>query len=349
MDLSNAGCYFEYLARSFWFGLRFSLLEGGSRLSPLISGPVASVALLVCGFGPLGLFELRGSTTVAITVRPNPLTGLFFPFDNGLGRGKWLPAEQAEAAKTLGYDGISYNYVETRPELIDTWRQELGIRGLQLIALYVGIHWPKQDGARPWESLREPIRRLRGTNTILWAPIWGRAHTDLDDTVAVAFLNEIADWCEEAQIKLCLYPHGNSYTNTSEDCLRLARMVGRPHVVGASINLHHERIGGNSERLVLLPQEMKEYLFLVSINGATERGGSILPLGRGDFDVYPFVRALYQVGYAGPIGVQCFNRGGDIRENLANDIRVWREWGERLLREAPNSRPLYPGSTAESI
>jgi len=34
----------------------------------------------------------------------------FFVFDNGVGRGKWTPEEQAKTLKELGYDGISYNY-----------------------------------------------------------------------------------------------------------------------------------------------------------------------------------------------------------------------------------------------
>lgn len=34
----------------------------------------------------------------------------FFAFDNGVGRGVWAPAVQAETVKRLGYDGIHYNY-----------------------------------------------------------------------------------------------------------------------------------------------------------------------------------------------------------------------------------------------
>ena len=33
----------------------------------------------------------------------------FFAFDNGVGRGKWPPAQQAKVLKELGYVGISYN------------------------------------------------------------------------------------------------------------------------------------------------------------------------------------------------------------------------------------------------
>jgi len=298
-------------------------------MKPVMQYGWIAVAAMVLGSlaGPVPAAESQG------------LTNLFFPFDSGVGRGKWTPAEQAQCAKEMGFDGIGYNYIKEKPELLDQWRKELGQRGRKLIDIYVAIPWPKKPGERGWDYLREPIRKLKGTQTVLWAPIWGRQHTDLDDAVAVKILNEIADWCQESGIRLCLYAHLNAYTDTADDCLRLARKVGRPGVVGVSINLAHERPGGNSERLVQFPREMAPYLMMVSINGSDRQKGGILPLGQGDFDIYPFLKALDDIGYQGPIGIQCFQRQGDIRENLANDMKQWRQWNARLAKEPKPARP----------
>jgi hypothetical protein len=46
-------------------------------------------------------------------VSTSRLTNAFFAFDNGVGREqKWLPAQQADTLKSLGYDGIGYTGTE---------------------------------------------------------------------------------------------------------------------------------------------------------------------------------------------------------------------------------------------
>ena len=38
----------------------------------------------------------------------------FFAFDNGVGRGVWPASKQAATIKSLGYDGIHYNYTNPK-------------------------------------------------------------------------------------------------------------------------------------------------------------------------------------------------------------------------------------------
>ena len=275
------------------------------------------------------------------------LTNVFFPFDSGVGRGKWTPQEQAQCVKDLGFDGIGYNYNEKKPELLDQWLAELHRRGLKLVDIYSGLNFPKKPGARPNDFLRAPIRTLKGTETVLWVPIWGHSHDEPFDDQAVAMINEVADWCQESGIKLCLYAHGGAYTNTADDCLRLAKKVNRPDVVGVSINLLHERSGGNTDRLTQLPAGMGRYLFMVSINGSDPVKGGVQPLGKGGFDVYPFLKALRDAGYNGPIGIQCINRPGDLRQNLVNDMAQWKAWNARLASDpVATTRPATAPAAA---
>jgi sugar phosphate isomerase/epimerase len=72
-------------------------------------------------------------------------------------------------------------------------------------------------------------------------------------------------------------------------------------------------------------------LWAVSINGADEfdqgAGWSryIQPLGKGNFDVGGLLRTLHELGYMGPIDLQCYGIGGDAREHLAQSMVEWKK------------------------
>jgi sugar phosphate isomerase/epimerase len=77
-------------------------------------------------------------------------------------------------------------------------------------------------------------------------------------------------------------------------------------------------------------------LWAVSINGADEFDPKpdwqryIQPLGQGSFDVGTLLKTLKELGYKGPIGLQCFGIGGDTREHLARSMEAWRELSKNL-------------------
>jgi hypothetical protein len=79
-------------------------------------------------------------------------------------------------------------------------------------------------------------------------------------------------------------------------------------------------------------------LWAVSINGADvsdEKPGwdrYIQPLDRGSFDTVAFLTTLDKLGYAGPIGLQCYGIGGDAREHLARSMAAWRKIRGRVER-----------------
>jgi sugar phosphate isomerase/epimerase len=72
-------------------------------------------------------------------------------------------------------------------------------------------------------------------------------------------------------------------------------------------------------------------LWAVSINGADTLDAQpgwnryIQPLDKGDFDVAGFLRTLGELGYTGPVGLQCYGIGGDVREHLARSLAAWRK------------------------
>jgi hypothetical protein len=78
------------------------------------------------------------------------------------------------------------------------------------------------------------------------------------------------------------------------------------------------------------------YLFAVTLNGTTETG-SIETLDRGTFDVYRFLKSLKRNGFKGPIGLQGYGIGGDVRENLRRSMEAWQGFSQRLAVEEAES------------
>lgn len=241
----------------------------------------------------------------------------FFAFDNGVGRGRWSPQQQADILKELGYAGIGYTGTNDLPERLRAFQSE----GLKVFSLYVPCYPGREEPYSP--QLVEALEQLEGTGVMLWLTVQGKT----TDPQAVCVLRELADAAARHGVRIALYPHFGFYVATTRDALRLAKMTDRKNV-GVSINLCHELRSGNGDRLGEMIEEAKSRLFLVSVNGADKEGGwdkLIQPLDRGQFDVRAFLVQLKNAGYAGPIGLQCYNIKGDLRENLKRSMKAWKE------------------------
>ena len=256
---------------------------------------------------------------MALTVNAQAGTFQFFPFDNGVGRGKWTPAQQAQTLKEVGFDGIGYNY--TTPADIDVWQAELKSRGLKLFSIYIDGYPSKAPG------MKEAIAKLKGTDTVIWLKILQNKEKALRDEEVAKTVTEISDMAAEAGLKVVLYGHKGFYVATAEDGLRIAEKVNRPNV-GVTVNLCHELMAGNGDRIDEIIRKAAPRLMMVSINGADKDGkpdGYILTLDRGSFDVAHMLKTLQEVGYKGPVGLQCFSIKGDIRENLVRSLDAWKK------------------------
>ncbi|MCX5682345.1 MAG: TIM barrel protein, partial [Planctomycetota bacterium] len=270
----------------------------------------------------LGIYLVGLAVMAADPGNQGPPAHAFFAFDNGVGRGQWLPPQQARVLKELGYDGISYNETIDITNRLEAFRAA----GLKLFALY--IHGFMDKPVRYEPGLTNAIRLLKGTDTMIWLTI--REMPGQHDAEAAILVREVADLAGESGLRVALYPHIGFYVATAEDALRIADLAGRTNV-GVSVNLCHELMAGNGDRLESIVKACAPRLFLVSINGAdhgTSIEQTIKVLDDGDYDVRGFVSMLDRVGYKGPIGLQCYNLKGDPEANLKRSIMVWRRWGE---------------------
>ena len=150
------------------------------------------------------------------------------------------------------------------------------------------------------------------------------------DPHAVAILREMSDLARESGAQLLLYPHVSSWVERIEDSIRVADKVDHGNV-GVMFNLcHWLRVDKSRDYQPLLKKAMPR-LWAISINGADELdekpGWSryIQPLDKGSFDVGKLLKTLKELGYKGPIGLQCFGIGGDTREHLARSMAAWQK------------------------
>jgi sugar phosphate isomerase/epimerase len=252
-----------------------------------------------------------------------PAASEFFVFDNGVGRGKWTPEQQATTLKSLGYDGISYNYTNNK-DLAD-WLKVCKAHDLKIYGLYVSTSPDNPQHYDP--QFKAAIKMLKGSDTIIWMTLQKPTSKGDHDAEAVKIVREIAGLAAEQGLRVAIYPHFGFCVATAADGLRIAKLSNLPNV-GATLNLCHEFLTGNGGRLDETIKAVASYCTLVSINGLEVAGKTmdklILRLDQGDFDLAGYLKKLRDAGYHGPIGLQCYNVKGDVLENLKADIAAWR-------------------------
>jgi len=250
----------------------------------------------------------------------------FFVLDNGVGRGSWTPEQQAKTLKVLGFDGIGYNY--TKPAALAAWQKAFKEQGLKIYSLYVYTFIDKPQHYDP--AFKEAIKLLKGTDTVIWMTLRQTEVKGDYDEQAVKLVQEIADLAQENGLRVALYGHAGFYVATANDAVRIVKKVNRPNV-GASINLCHEFITKNGDKLDETLKNAAPYLTLVTINGVDAANKKyILRLDEGDFDQAAWIKKLLAAGYKGPVGLQCYSVKGDTAENLKADIAAWHKITEQL-------------------
>jgi len=265
-----------------------------------------------------------------VPVRPR-LNNAFFAFDNGTGRGRLSPQDQVDLLEQLGYDGIGYTGAKGIPPMLEA----LDAKGLKMFSIYVGAR-VGPDGPSFDPNLPRAIKDLKGRQTFIWLTIHGGKPSTPDfDEQAVKVVRQVAELAQQSGLSVVLYPHVGFYVARVEDAVRVVEQVDRPNV-GLAFNLCHWLKVGDEPNMQSRLKQALPHLKLVSINGADHEGGwdrLIQTLDRGEFDVYNFLKTLEQLGYDGPIGLQCYAIKGDVRENLGRSISAWQGFVKRMAAQ----------------
>ncbi len=277
----------------------------------------------------------------AVAAEPLPsATPAFFPFCID-----WHDAkkrtfeEQAQMLKELGYSGVGHIWLDKVEERLKT----LDAAGLKLFQITMVVDLAPDKEPYDVARFKEVCALVKGRGVQFDLLVNGRPPSNpAYDDVAVKVLREMSDQARDSGAQLLLYPHLSSWIERIEDSVRVADKVDRPNV-GVMFNLcHWLRVDKSRDYRPLLARAMPR-LWAVSINGADthdEQPGwdrYIQPLDQGDFDVAGLLRTLRELGYTGPIGLQCYGIGGDVREHLARSLSAWQRMNPRPV--SPSVRP----------
>ncbi|GMV94352.1 MAG: hypothetical protein AMXMBFR82_41300 [Candidatus Hydrogenedentota bacterium] len=250
--------------------------------------------------------------------------------------------EQAALLQELGYDGAGHLWLDDVDQRIAT----LDAHGLTLFQVYLRVNIAP-DATEPYDPrLKDVLPALNGRGTMLALLVSGGPPSDpTGDARAVELVREIADLAAASGVRVALYPHAGDWLERVEDAIRVVQKVDRPNV-GLMFNLCHWLKVDNEENLKPLLTAAMPYLFAVSIHGADRAeaihagtGNWIQPLDSGTFDIGAFLNTLRELGYRGPIGLQCYGLPGDARDHLTRSITAWRTITAPVASSAATDTP----------
>jgi len=283
----------------------------------------------------LGAVLVTWLAIVPAAAAAGPKTYPFFPFCIDWHDAKHRSyKEQAEMLKELGYDGVGHLFLDGVAERLKT----LDDAGLTLYQITMNVD--VAPGKPPYEArFKDVLKLVKGRHVQFALLLNGATPSDASlDPHAVKVLREMSDLARDSGSQLLLYPHVSSWVERIEDSIRVAEKVDRPNV-GVMFNLcHWLRVDKQRDYRPLLKRAMPR-LWAVSINGADSQDEKpgwdryIQPLDKGSFDVGALLTTLKELGYKGPIGLQCYGIGGDAREHLARSMAAWRKLGVPLAAE----------------
>ena len=228
----------------------------------------------------------------------------------------------------LGFDGVAHLWLDKLEERAASARKVK----LHVTQVYFQINLSQNP---PFDSakLKEALPCLKGEKTQLALLIYGGPPSDasLDDK-AVGILREIVGIADPNGVKVVLYPHVSAWNETVGDCVRIAEKFPE-NKVGVMFNLCHWTAVDKSENLRKTLELAMPHLACVTINGTDTpeeiqarpgRAGWLQPLDAGTFDQKPLLSLLDELGYSGPVGLQCYGIPGDAKIHLERSMKQWR-------------------------
>ena len=283
--------------------------------------------LFACAFLSVALSTLVAQEPEPGTIfrRENLVAWCIVPFD-GKKRG---PAARSQMLVELGIKRVAYDW---REEHVPTFEQEIleyRKNGLEYFAF-----WGAHDKAF---ALFEKHK----LSPQIWIMIPQPAAAEQAAKVkeATDHLLPLVDRTRRLGSQLGLYNHGGwsgEPENLVAVCERL-RIHHKAEHVGIVYNLHHGH--EHIERFPSLLKLMNPYLLCLNLNGMTDRGQKILPIGAGEHDLR-IVKTIQDSGYRGPIGLIGHTQG-DVQIKLQDNLNGLAWLQSQINRQVASPRPEF--------
>jgi sugar phosphate isomerase/epimerase len=237
---------------------------------------------------------------------------------------------QVALIKKIGCGGMALSWGQKHAERL----QALQEAGLATPGCFITVDI---DAGYP-PHLGQCVRLLNGTGGRVWLSLTSNKQKKSDengDERALAIINQCADECKNGAVPgIALYPHVGFWMEHTDHAVRLAKKANRSEV-GLQFNQYHWMVADQGKNLRATFEAALPYLKGVSINGSNQNPPSILPLGEGDYDVLPILKALHDLKYDGPISHQGYSIKGNLPERLTAAKRTWEKLKETVTSDSP--------------
>jgi len=287
------------------------------------------------GLAIAGEMEPDNAVLAKETAGRDDLFNRFFIMDTWFWTNNWDIQKQVEILKQLGIPRTCHSLKgdeaswKAFPAILKTLDQG----GIELISVYSTLEI--DAGVLP-QNLKELIQRLQGRKTLLWLSLTSKKYKSSDpagEEPANRLLLQAAEEAQKTGLRISIYPHFSFWAERTDDVFRAAQKTQRDNV-GCTFNLYHWLKVEGPDNLENKAKTVLPRLNCVTVNGSRKNAKElkveegILPLGEGDYDVKAFVKTFTQLGYAGPIGLQGYSIGGDIRAKLEKSLQEWKTYAD---------------------
>jgi len=253
----------------------------------------------------------------------------FFALDNGLVDIKSVD-EQAALLKELGYAGICTRPKKCTDELLAAYDKH----GVDISATYVVLPAGVGKTAVPVNIVNH-FKKLKGRGTIVWLSLTN-AKSPIEP--AVELTRNVCDEAAKNGLSVVFYPHVGCLTTRIDTCEKIVKLADRKNL-GISFTLCHFLAQNDHKKIESTIRSMAPHLKLVQINGANELPEPkadwkqlIQMLGEGSLDVGRVIRTLDEIGYDGPVGLQCYKVSGSARKKLEASMQAWKKYNKDLRK-----------------
>ncbi len=279
------------------------------------------------------LGRVLGAVTLVVGIISGPAIpqrcGDLLVYDFDLGP---VPASNVDHVRNLGFDGLvtRCGVASDIPKLSSYASHVASLRGFQMLA-YVNYDFTNPDSPTVW---RDALPILATLDAPLWVIIKNAPSTADVDDLLLRMARESALY----GIPLVIYPHWNTnIESAAEAAIRIAQ-VGHSNIYN-SLHTCHEIRSGNQYSLTTVVGSHVQNTRLVTIAGADSNAyagapphtwdDAIRPLDRGGFDLTPFLRALKNAHYDGPVILHTWGLAND-QGHLGRSILEYERYRSQL-------------------
>ncbi len=269
-----------------------------------------------------------------------PLRSEFVPFGLCLSNSNWsrTAAAQIEVCQSLGYTGYGLPSFGSEA-LLKSFADHPEVSSGRF-RIHSALWWASINDTFDWATIDKRLAQAARMHMAVWMVVAGTKATE-DIEKAYTILKTTARHCAAQRAKLVLYPHeGTTFVSATEARTLLLRLRADPELSDAekaccsiSIHLCHELKAGNGAGIAEVVAAVAPYCTLASVSGAEAdtrtRGGwtsGIRPLDQGNYDVRPFLQALADAGYTGPMEYHTYNLPDPkYDDHLERTLIRWRQ------------------------